>query len=808
MIRLYDDQLETVDKIRQAYRGGAHSPLLVAPCAFGKTIIFSYMARAHVEKGGRVMILVHRQELLDQVSQALGKFGVRHSFVAPGYSQDRHERVQVASVFTLIRRLGQVIAPTLIIVDEAHHCVGHTTFGKVIQHFKGARVFGVTATPFRLSGEGLNEYFDRLVLGPTVEELIEKGRLSRFRVFCPSAPDLSGVHKRTGDFVTRELETVVDRPTLTGDAVTHYRRHASGRQAVAFCVSVQHAKHVADNFLAAGFAAQCIDGSMPNEWRREVIGDFRSGRLKILTSCDLVSEGFDVPNIEVGISLRPTMSLGLWLQQCLDEKTEILTPSGWSQTSKVGDMVAAYDITSGSIKWTSVMEVVRRPLSNEESMYGISSPHLDIRVTGGHEMVYRANSGTSKKWRTETAASLSKRIANIWRLPVCGLMEFKGVPLTESELHFIGWFLTDGTLAKDTKQISISQAERKKEERLHIEKCLTACGFKFGITRSVRKGEYAHCSPSINYRISYGLPRKTQKHLTGWARLAKYIGKHWPESLNEMTRKQLLAVLYAMNLGDGTRADYGWRRHTLSITCGDNKILADRIQSACVLRGIRCNTVVHHYGKSPWHILYINSDRMHATVGGFAMRDRSKLEVRPSAKGETVWCVSNELGTLITRRNGKVAIIGNCGRCLRTAPGKTEAILFDHAGNALRHGLPTDEREYSLEGTRGARQGERVPSVRICRKCFAANKSTTMTCVSCGTAFEAKPREVAKKQGELEELTPEQMAALAERRKTGMAKSLQSLIELGRMRGYSSPERWAEHVWRGRELKKQRKVNV
>ena len=118
-----------------------------------------------------------------------------------------------------------------------------------------------------------------------------------------------------GEFVVSDLEAPMSSKSLVGDCITHYRRHADGRRAVAFCVSVGHARAVAEQFRSVGYKAESVDGQMDRTTRADIIRKFTNGDISVLTSCDLVSEGFDVPAIEVGISLRPTQSLGLWLQQ-------------------------------------------------------------------------------------------------------------------------------------------------------------------------------------------------------------------------------------------------------------------------------------------------------------------------------------------------------------------------------------------------------------------------------------------------------------------------------------------------------------
>lgn len=315
MTTLRPYQSDMVDAIRAEYRRRVRSVLTVAPTGSGKTVVFSYIAHHAQERGHRVLILVHRTELLDQVSAALTANATPHALIAQGHRFQPMVPVQVGSVFTVVKRLAKLAVPDLIIPDEAHHAVLSTTWGQVLAAFPSAKVLGVTATPVRLSGEGLGECFQSLVLGPTVEQLISIGALCPARVYAPPTISTEGLHSRMGDFIKAELTVRTDTPTVTGDAVKHYQRLTPGRAAVVFCVSVDHAKHVADQFNAAGISAHSVDGKMDRGLRRDIVGAFTAGRLLVLTSCDLISEGFDCPRIEVGISLRPTQSMGLWLQQ-------------------------------------------------------------------------------------------------------------------------------------------------------------------------------------------------------------------------------------------------------------------------------------------------------------------------------------------------------------------------------------------------------------------------------------------------------------------------------------------------------------
>lgn len=323
LIRLYDYQDAAVAALRQSYRCGHRAPLLVLPTGGGKTICFTFMTQRAVERGLRVLIVVHRRELVAQVSAALDQWGVEHGCIAPGHPPSQ-ATVQVAMVQTLARRIKLdrtgLFLYDLVIVDEAHHCVEASTWGEVLQHNENARLLGVTATPCRLDGKGLGVaaggFFDDLVLGPAVSELIARGRLAPPVVFAPdSAVDLSGVTKRGGDFVSGQLAARMDQSALTGDAVAHYRRHCDGAPAIAFTVTREHAEHVVTDFQAAGFQAAVLTGGTPDKARAEMIRDLGGGRLHVLASCNVVSEGTDIPSVTAAILLRPTASYALAMQQ-------------------------------------------------------------------------------------------------------------------------------------------------------------------------------------------------------------------------------------------------------------------------------------------------------------------------------------------------------------------------------------------------------------------------------------------------------------------------------------------------------------
>ncbi len=309
-----DYQLRMEAEAREAYAAACRAVLVVSPTGSGKTVFFSRVAAGAAAKGKRVVIVAHRIEIVEQISAALDRMGIRHGRIMQGHSLT-DDIIQVGMVQTVARRLNQLQEPHLLVIDEAHHAVAGT-WEKVASAWARARHLGVTATPERLDGRGLGNAFQHMILGPSVAELIAAGHLAGYQYLAPpQEADFSGAATRAGDFAIDEIADAMDRATVTGDAVSHYRDHLGGRSAIAFCVTVAHAEHVAAQFREAGFRAASVDGGMDKATRTDLIASIGDGRLQVLTSCDIISEGTDIPSVAGAILLRPTKSLSMWLQQ-------------------------------------------------------------------------------------------------------------------------------------------------------------------------------------------------------------------------------------------------------------------------------------------------------------------------------------------------------------------------------------------------------------------------------------------------------------------------------------------------------------
>lgn len=303
------------------------------------TILMASKAEQETNAGGLTVIFAHRDVLLEQISEALCLFGLNHNFFTSKATQnlittknhikfgnsfyDERARVIVASVDTFYRRDLSTLAPhvTLWMMDEAHHLLDSSKWHKCIDPLVNAKGLGVTATPIRADKKGLGRHadgvFDAMTVGATMDKLIKAGSLSPYRVYTPPVKlDVSGVNVTSGgDFNQKKLAQATDKSDITGDAIEHYLKLASGKQAICFTVNIQHGEHVAEQFRKAGVKAINLSSKTKPSERDKYITDFRNGHIDILVNCDLFGEGFDVPAVECCIMLRKTQSYSLFKQQ-------------------------------------------------------------------------------------------------------------------------------------------------------------------------------------------------------------------------------------------------------------------------------------------------------------------------------------------------------------------------------------------------------------------------------------------------------------------------------------------------------------
>ncbi len=310
---LRPDQTDLIHRTRLSVSRGNKRVLVQAPTGAGKTVIMAEIARQAESKNKLVYFLVPRQELRKQASRAFDRMGVSHGCVAPNVKPTTSS-LQNCMVRTLLNRVGFMSKPDIIMVDEAHMAVSKT-YMEIFDAWPDSIILGFTATPQRLDGQGLDVVFEDLVIGPSIRTLIDEEKLSDYIAFAPPGVDLSSVGFRGGDFDAKQLGEVVDKPTITGDLVEHYVRHAKGLQAIYFAVNVRHSRHIADAFRAVGIDAEHADATFPQAARDKVIDNYSTEKTKVFTNVDLVTAGFDVPNTAcIGMGCA-TQSLTKYLQQ-------------------------------------------------------------------------------------------------------------------------------------------------------------------------------------------------------------------------------------------------------------------------------------------------------------------------------------------------------------------------------------------------------------------------------------------------------------------------------------------------------------
>lgn len=657
--------------------------LLVLPTGCGKTIVFSKVIEDRVRKGERVLVLAHRGELLDQASDKLEKStGLKTATEkAEQTSIGSWYRVVVGSVQTMMRekRLQQFDKGFFdtIIIDEAHHCLSDS-YQRVLHYFDQANVLGVTATPDRGDMRNLGSYFQSLAYEYTLPKAIKEGYLSPIKAMTiPLQINLSAVGQQAGDFKSGDLGTALD-PYLDSIAAEMWRV-AQDRKIVVFLPLVKTSQKFTSILNAVGFRAAEVNGESQD--RSQILEDFDGGKYNVLCNSMLLTEGWDCPSVDCVVVLRPTKVRSLY---CLDSKTEILTSNGWKSDVQVGESVASFDIATGEIKFGPALAAVRRPIEEDEFFCSITSPSVDIRVTNKHRMIYDNKRKTG--WKFATAEHLTDLTSGSY-IPVSGKAQFPGIPLTDDELRFIGWVMTDGTINPLSGQITITQGAHQLWVR-DIDKCIEGCGFKNRMFVRERQSQYNSTTDAVVWTISKGKPRVRGKHLSGWGRLEPYLSKDMHENLFNMTEAQFDVMLHAIHLGDGSKQNkQSWTRRSYHINTA-NRIFAERLQIMAVLRGYKANIAIDTSGREkPLYVVHLKKKEMTNIASHY---DGRPVWIKEPYKPEECWCVETELGTLVTRRNGKVAIMGNCqmvGRGTRLFPGKTELLLLDFLWHTERHEL-------------------------------------------------------------------------------------------------------------------------
>lgn len=316
-------QERAIDQLRASLAAGNRRVLVYSPTGSGKTVLAEAMIRGVVAKGGRVLFIANRTQLVAQASAHLTRAGIDHGILQSTNTRDLHRPVTVASIDSIAVR-GVPDDVSLFVIDEAHGCAASKKYLALLTKYNRVRTVGLSATPF---SHGLGKHYDELhgalfqelVVAASIRELIEQGYLVDCDIYAPHEPDLTGVASQRGiggelDYNERQLAEAIDKPALVGDIISHWLKHAAGKPTVVFATNIVHSQHIVAEFERAGVSACHIDYHHTDEERAAILTGFNEGRFTVLSNSALLAEGWDSPQCEVMILARPTRSLIRYVQ--------------------------------------------------------------------------------------------------------------------------------------------------------------------------------------------------------------------------------------------------------------------------------------------------------------------------------------------------------------------------------------------------------------------------------------------------------------------------------------------------------------
>lgn len=314
-MKLRGYQERAIGELRAAYHSGRRAPCLVLPTGAGKTVVAAEIIRSAVSRGNRVLFLAHRTELITQSVGKLEVAGVSDVRIIQASSDlgSPVAPVTVASIPTLTRWKDRLPQANVVVFDECHHVVAKT-WKTLADRYASAHLLGMTATPQRSDGSPLGDVFDALVVGATVAELTELGHLVPCRVWSP--PE------------------VLDAGKLAVSPLTAYQQHAEGQRAVVFCGTVERAEAIAAEMTAAGVPTATIHGNLPAKTRAERLAALLAGDLRCVANVHVLTEGWDMPEVEVCILERKPQHAGTYLQMV----GRVLRPAAGKTSAKLLDL--------------------------------------------------------------------------------------------------------------------------------------------------------------------------------------------------------------------------------------------------------------------------------------------------------------------------------------------------------------------------------------------------------------------------------------------------------------------------------------
>jgi superfamily II DNA or RNA helicase len=281
------------------------------PTGTGKTTLFSSLVAGWHDEGKRVLLVVHRIELVDQIVERLAQFGVQAGVFASGYPLNLESKVQVGMIQGITSNLSWI--PDYVVIDECHHSTADS-YTQLWNHFPEVKILGVTATPVRMDGQGFSDLYQRLLNLYKLEYFFQNDHLVRPLHFFCSSINPKYLKEVNGDYSISEQSKFLIQTNSINNVVQVYQRYSPNKKGIVFAANVRHSKMLVERFNALGIPAAHICGKVPKDERKEIVNKFKKGIYTILCNYDIVSEGFDVPDIDTVLLARRTKSLSTYIQ--------------------------------------------------------------------------------------------------------------------------------------------------------------------------------------------------------------------------------------------------------------------------------------------------------------------------------------------------------------------------------------------------------------------------------------------------------------------------------------------------------------
>lgn len=323
-----------------------------SPCGSGKTILLTKMAEASQKNGKTVWFILPRVEIMEQTIETFERCGVPRN------------TVHIGMIMTMANHLEELPKPDLIIYDECHMSVSNT-YNKISNAFPDAFIIGATASPVRSDNRPLGDLYETMVQGVTVKWLIDNHFLAPFDYYSVNLNDVCN-----GEIDDEKaLSELLTKSKIYGDVIKNWKELGNNLQTVVYCCSVKHSKDVTEAFNNAGIKALHFDGTTPAQERKEIVQKFRNGEIKVLCNCDLISMGFDMPDIGCVMLLRPSNSASLYIQQ--SGRALRFKPN---KKAIIIDMVGNYtrfQLPDEPYEWTLEKSYTKRKNTNPDGSYAI-----------------------------------------------------------------------------------------------------------------------------------------------------------------------------------------------------------------------------------------------------------------------------------------------------------------------------------------------------------------------------------------------------------------------------------------------------